>query len=391
VRAVVSAGGQREIHPVFAESVPGVTEAAETGIVMKILPRYLTTDFLKLFGICQFFFVVVYLVIDFLQKIDNFLEAETSAGAMVMFFVYKIPLVVLQMIPVAVMIAVIIMFSLMKKNNELTALKANGISVRQLSRPVIMCSIGVAVAAFLFSELVVPYATSKSEEIWVREVKRYGERELLTRYNVWYKGDRSIYWIGSFDGRQMRMHNVVLYFFDESFRPIKIIKAEKGEWVDPGWRIQNGFVQKAVSENEYSFEQFDTLTVDLNAQPDAFLRPVKEPEEMGYWELKRFASKIQNEGYDVTRYLVDLNIKLAFPAINILLVLIGIPIAVAVGRGGIPLAVTAGIGTCFLFLVVFGVVRSLGLSGVLPPLVSAWLSNCVFALLGVYLMMRTTT
>ena len=289
---------------------------------MKVLPRYLTTDFLRLFGLCQVFFVVVYLVIDFLQKIDNFLEAGTSAGTVLMFFVYKIPLVVLQMVPVAVMIAVIIMFSLMRKNNEITALKASGISVGRVARPVIMCSIVVSIGAFLFSELVVPYTTARSKETWTREVKKYGEKEVLTRFNVWYKGDRAIYRIGSFDGVRMEMHDLSLYFFDDSFRLHKMINGKRGVWVEPGWRIENGFVQQAVSPGEYSFKKFDTMTIELEEEPQAFLRPVKEPEEMGYWELKRFAVRIQDEGYDATRYLVDLNIKLAFPVINFLLVLI---------------------------------------------------------------------
>ena len=108
---------------------------------------------------------------------------------------------------------------------------------------------------------------------------------------------------------------------------------------------------------------------------------------MSYFQLKRYAEKVSSEGYDNTRYLVDMNIKLSFPLISFVLALIGIYIALEFKIGGIPLTVSAGVGLCFLYTVILGFSRSLGLSGILPPVLSAWTANIVFILLGIYLMM----
>ena len=86
-----------------------------------------------------------------------------------------------------------------------------------------------------------------------------------------------------------------------------------------------------------------------------------------------------------------MNVKLAFPFIILIVVLIGIPIALRVKRGGAPLAVSMGIGACFFYLVAMGIARSFGLSGALPPLVSAWIANGVFFLIGVYMMIHANT
>jgi lipopolysaccharide export system permease protein len=86
-----------------------------------------------------------------------------------------------------------------------------------------------------------------------------------------------------------------------------------------------------------------------------------------------------------------MNIKLAFPLINLVMVLIGIPIALGLKKGGTPLAVSLGIGVCFLYLINLGFTRSLGLSGVLPPYLAAWFATLVFFLVGIYLMMRLET
>jgi len=64
------------------------------------------------------------------------------------------------------------------------------------------------------------------------------------------------------------------------------------------------------------------------------------------------------------------------------------PLALNLKRGGMPLAVSLGMAVSFLYLLTLGISRSLGLSGVLSPLLSAWLANLIFSLAGVYLMIR---
>jgi lipopolysaccharide export system permease protein len=109
---------------------------------------------------------------------------------------------------------------------------------------------------------------------------------------------------------------------------------------------------------------------------------------MSYWQLRRYAERVRVEGYDATEYLVDMNIKLALPFINLVMVFIGIPVALGLKKGGTPLAVSIGIGICFLYLTNLGFSRSLGLSGILPPILSAWAANVIFFFLGIYLMLR---
>jgi lipopolysaccharide export system permease protein len=184
------------------------------------------------------------------------------------------------------------------------------------------------------------------------------------------------------------MSDLSLYFFDKSFRLVKRIDARKGTWTGHNWKIQEGIVQEAKDEGGYSLIKFDEIQIELPEGPEVFVRPVRKPEEMSYWQLKRYAERVRLEGYDDTEYLVDMNIKLALPLVNLLMVLIGIPVALGIKRGGTPLAVSLGVGLCFLYLINLGFLRSLGLSGLLPPVLAAWSANVIFFFLGIYLMMR---
>jgi lipopolysaccharide export system permease protein len=292
------------------------------------------------------------------------------------------------MLPPATLIAVIIMFSSMRKRNEITAVKACGLNIFKLSQKIVVASFFLGVAVFLFSETVVPYTSFRSNKIWNIDVEKQDPGLFYGSHQIWYRGHDSIYWIRHFDFKDKTMQNPTFYFFDKAFRLIKRIDGRKGVWDEGKWKIDKGVIQEIKADGGYELKKFDTHLLDIHESPEAFVKGMKKPEEMSYWQLKRYAKQVREEGYDNTRYLVDMNIKVAFPFISLVLVFIGIPIALGLRKGGTPLAISLGMAVCFSYVLTMGFSRSLGLSGVLPPLLSAWLANLGFLFLGIYLMMH---
>ena len=115
---------------------------------MKILSKYLSKEFFKVFLLCEVIFLTLYLIIDFFQKIDNFIDASVSKGIMISYFLFKCPFVMVQMTPPATLISVIILFSLMKKNQEIEAIKTCGLNIFNFSQPIIITSILLGVCLF---------------------------------------------------------------------------------------------------------------------------------------------------------------------------------------------------------------------------------------------------
>ncbi|MBW1941399.1 MAG: LPS export ABC transporter permease LptG [Deltaproteobacteria bacterium] len=355
---------------------------------MRILSRYLTREFLKNLLLCQSIFLFLYLFIDFVQKVDNFLEANASAGPMVAYFLYKMPYVFVQMMPPASLIALLITFSIMKKNNEIIAMRSCGMSVFSIARPIIAACFILGIAVFLVSEIIVPYSSSESNRIWKNDAQQWRPDQLNKSYAIWYRGAKAIYWIRSFDHQKKTMDTAIFYFFDNNFRLAKRIDARKVVWVNGRWRAEEGVIQRAESGGKYAVERFDHLVLNIPELPETFMKEEKSPEEMSYWQLERYANKVRLEGYDNTRYLVDMFVKTAFPWAILMMAVLGIPISLAKLSRRLPLALTAGIGIVFIYMVVFGLSRSLGLSGVLPPLLSAWLANLIFFFIGIYWMIH---
>jgi lipopolysaccharide export system permease protein len=355
---------------------------------MKTISKYLVKEFAKYFIIFEAVFVFIYLVIDFLQKIDNFIEAKVSGVLVVLFFLYKSPFIMVQMIPPTIAITVIVMFSAMRKSREITALKACGVNLFNISQVVLFAGTAVGLVTFLCSEVLVPFASSRSNRIWNRDVEKQDPGLFYGSNQIWYKGPDRIYWIRSFDTRNQTMENPTLFFFDSSFRLIKRIEGKRGVWEDGRWSLEDAIIQERDERGDYRLERKERLSLALPERPESFMKGLKKPEEMGYWQLKHYAEQVREEGYDNSKYLVDMNIKIAFPFICLVLVILSIPVALGLKKGGTPLAVSIGILICFLYVLTLAFSRSLGLMGAIPPLLSAWLANLVFSFFGIYLMMR---
>ena len=119
---------------------------------MSIIHRYISLLFFKYFGIVLGVVIMIYLSIDFFGRIDKFIEAEIASSLIAAYFLYRIPLIVSQITPIAVLLGVLSGFGLMAKNNEILALKSGGISLKYLLLPIAVIGMGMAgMAAALFA------------------------------------------------------------------------------------------------------------------------------------------------------------------------------------------------------------------------------------------------
>ena len=354
---------------------------------MKIISRYLYKEFFTFFVISLITFLLIYLVIEFFGKIDNFLEAHVPLKVAFLFFIYHIPFVIQQMTPVSVLISVMLTLGIMNKHNEILAIKNCGISLFRLFYPLVAISVFIGIGLFFLSESIVPITSSVANNIWKIQVEKRNTQGAYKLSHIWYRGKGSIYQIRSYDSRKNIIEGLSIFFFDDTFRLHKRIDARKAKWVEGLWYLNDGVIQIITPDGSRETVRFRSHTIRLPETPHVFKRTMKAPEEMSFWELKKYTRKIREEGYDSTRCRVELHNKIAFPFISMVLTLIGIPLGLRKKKGGIPFGITIGIGISFLYLLTFGFSRSLALSGALPTVLGAWLANLLFLFFGIYLIL----
>lgn len=354
---------------------------------MKIITKYLYKEFFTFFFISLSAFLMIYMVVEFFGKIDNFLEADVPINVAFSYFIYQIPFTIQQLIPVSVLISVMLMLGIMHKHNEILAMKNCGLSLFNLSYPILAVSVLAGIGTFFISESIVPITSSMANNIWNIQVEKRAPKGAYKLSQLWYRGKGSIYQIRTYDSRQKIIEGLTIFFFDKAFTLTKRIDARKATWINDRWNLKNGRIQEIGLDGSWKSIDFTDHSLQLPEGPQDFETSMKAPEEMSFWELRKYMKRLNEEGYDSTRSQVDLHTKIAFPFICPILTLVGIPLALRRKKGGIPLSITFAIGISFFYLLIFGLSRSLAISGALPPILGAWVANLLFSFFGIYLML----
>ncbi len=347
---------------------------------MTILDRYLVKEILKYFVIVLAVVVGLYLIVEFFNKADNFLEAGLSISRLIRYFQLKLPQIIVQITPIGILLAVLVAFGLMNKHNEIIALKSGGVSIYFLLRAVLAIAVFLSILLFFLSEVVVPITINKANRIWLNEVKK--NPVLATRRNnIWIKGNRTIYFIKYFNPQNQSISGVTLNYFDKAFKLKKRIDATRGVYQKSKWILTDSMEQVRDEKSAtYAVRIYPQQAVDIDLLPEDLKGVFKNSDEMNVAELISYIREVELEGYDATTFRVDLHARFAFPVLSIIVCIIGIGIGVKrKGREGPSVSIALGAAMVFLYWVLHSFCVSLGYGGLLPPIIAAWISNIIFS------------
>ncbi|MBU3930866.1 MAG: LPS export ABC transporter permease LptG, partial [Proteobacteria bacterium] len=317
---------------------------------------------------------------------------RATFGQMASYFLFRIPMILSQMLPAAVLLASLMTFGYLSRHSEIVAMKANGISLYRASLPILTIAASTCLLVFLLNEWITPYTNERSEHIRLVEVQKRRSLGTFKQDQIWYRGQKGIYNIRLFDAQSNRLHGIAIYYLDQEMKLNMRLDAEWGEWHEGRWLFHNILLTRFPTGDFPTLEKMTRQVIDLPERPEDFKVVQKDVETMSYDELKRYIGKLQSEGYDATRYIVDLQGKIAFPLVSIILAVIGICFSLRSERsGGIAHGIGAGLVIGFSYWLVFAFGISLGKSGALPPLIAAWFGNILFGAASVWMLLRIRT
>lgn len=359
---------------------------------MSILDRYIIREFSKLFSLVIASFVSLYLVIDFFEKIRMFSSNNATSSQIGCFLFFSFPMVVSQSLPIAVLIASLLTFGLMSKNNEITAIKANGISIYRVSIPILILSIIVCIMAFLMNEFVTPHTNRTAEYIRLVEIQKQKKLGAFKQNQIWYKSRNAIYNFKTFDPEKNVIQGISISYLDENYSVLKRIDARDAIWKDHKWEFKNLLITTFPKDHVPVVVKVSVMLIDLPEEPSDFLIVQQDTETMGFLDLRDYIKKIKSEGYDATRYEVDLQGKIAFALVSIIVAVLGISFSIKWEKsGGIAQGIGIGIMIALSYWIVYAFSMSLGRSGTLSPLIAAWSSNLLFAFIAGYSFLKVKT
>jgi len=361
----------------------------------QILDDYILREFVLYLAMMLATFVVIVLVFTLFELFGDLMKNHVPVVITGKYLLNSVPAITYLLAPLGVLVAVLVTFALMQKSNELTAMKASGISIYRAIIPVIAVAAAVSVTLFLFDQFYLPYANKRRDVLW-NTIKGKPPQTYLRPDRKWIFGEHNlIYYYSFFDSDRNRFGNLSVFeFVPGSFQIRKRIYATRVHWEEDldKWVFEQGWSRTFHGDAIEDFRTFEVATFEeLSEKPQYFKKEIKQFSEMNFGELSHYIGDLQQSGFDVVRLRVQLHKKVAYPLITLVMALFAVPFALSSGKRGALTGVATAIGIAVVYWIVSGLFEAMGNVNQLPAMLAAWSPNIIFALLGGYFLLKVPT
>ncbi len=362
---------------------------------MKIIDRYLLRGFLRPFLFCLLIFLLLFMVIDAFSNLDEFLKNGFSLGVILTYYLYFLPTVFVQVAPISTLMAVLYNLGDLNRHNEISAIKASGISSFQVLSPYLFVGLLLSFIVFLVNEKVVPKTQVTSTAIMQGLIEK-GKKNLSERAirNVaLYSSECRMVFAREFEIASGTLRDVVILQDDPNQTLKSRLTAKKAQYEDGHWQLYDAATYHLNRQGDILGEPTYSKKLELKIEevPQDFIKAASQAEFMSAKELKEYRDNFKGgTGRKFkTRLSVDFHYKIAFPFISFFVILIGAPLAMRLERG----SAIVGIGTSLLVVLIYyglhSICLALGKNGTMPPIAAAWFSNLFFGITGIYLIKKS--
>jgi len=340
-------------------------------------------------------FLILLLVFTLFELLGDILRNQVSPMVVGEYLLNVSPYFLYNIAPLSILLAVLITLGLMQRANEVTAIKATGISIYRIITPLLTACAILACALFFFDQFYLPHA-NKRQDALRNQIKGKPPQTYLNPDRKWIFGEHSnIYYYQLFDAERDQFGRLAVFQFDPAtFRLTQRIYAERAHWEESihRWVCTQGWEREMNGSAIESFRTFDVATFPtLSEPPTYFKKEVKQSSEMSYQELRRYIRDLQQSGFEVIRLRVQLEKKFSFPVIAFVMAVLAIPFSLSAGRRGTIAGVALACGIAVVYWTISGLFEALGNINQLPPFLAAWSPDLIFAMLGGYLILKVPT
>jgi LPS export ABC transporter permease LptG/LPS export ABC transporter permease LptF len=355
-----------------------------------ILDRYISRLYARTAGISFLALLGLFYISTFIDRSDKMFKGQASASQVATLLAYMTPQFVYYVIPLAALLSVLVTFGILSRTSEISVMKACGISVYRMSAPLLAISLAWSLALFGLEQRIMARANQRAEaaDAVIRGRPPRTSNPLDRRWLVGRDGD--IYHYSYFDPRTRALDRLIVY------RPAKGQWALESETYTPRarftggtWQAQNGWRQ-GFTPRDTRWEAFSARALPLEP-PDYFEAEEPLADMMTVPQLKKYIDDLHATGIDVVPLSVELQRKLAFPFVTVVMTLLAIPFAMTTGKRGTLYGIGIGIVLALSYWIVGGAFTAIGKAGLLAPALAGWAPNIIAAGSAGYLLLTTKT
>jgi lipopolysaccharide export system permease protein len=355
---------------------------------VRIHDRYILSGFWRNLGIGLIAFTVIYITVDVSEQIDVYIDNHVHLNEVLLYYGYKVPSIVALIMPVAVLLATIFTMGRLSRENELTALISSGTPLVRVGAPIILSAALISVGMIAADEFLIAKASHESLNLKrIKIDKQMKETSSFYRDNVHYQGENGRTYYGEhYDVLLKAFTNIAVYEY-RGDSLVRRIDAAKAYWDGSQWIFLNGAIREFTPAGE-KISTFAKMDMNLPERPEDFAKEELDPDEMNYRQLKAYIAKAMRSGESVDKYRVDLYFKFSFPFTSAIFAVIGAALSSAKRKPSMATGFGLTLFISFTYYTVLRIGQSLGHSGVIGPVLGAWMGNIAFVIVGGVLLYR---
>lgn len=401
--AIWAAGFRRRFQPAAHGHVSAAARKEPRVVMVLKVPR-LSIPFFKILDIyilkrivITFLFIilsitVVFYIVTIMELLDNVIENNIPISFLLNYIWFYTPEMLKFVIPVSILTSVLLTFSIMGKNNELTAVQVSGISLYRLTIPAILLGLLLSVGYFFIQETLAPEANRKARKILDVIFKHETPEEHEFQKN-WVMGTtKDFYFYDQFNPRKNRYLNFNVVRITEDFTLQKRIQARSAFWLnDSELQLESGYMRNFEGNQPREYQSFSRTRITINEGRELFTRKIKDYVYMNIAELREYINYLKDNQSDAMRYEAQLQNRYAFPLSSLVMVLIAIPFSMMMGKRGALYGIGLAIGISLVFWGIFGIFTAMGSTAILPPMLSAFAPIVLFSGFSLYMFINIKT
>jgi len=356
---------------------------------LKLLDRYLISQYTKYFFTLNIAFVSLYVLIDFFEKIDDFQSRGKSIGLALEYFSLNLPFIVDQLSPILILLSGVIALGILNHNHELVALKAGGIPLKTIVKPIILAGIGATLLFLAVAQWLLPYTIATTNNIWFEQVKGKIQLGIYRNGRYYFKGKEGFYSFKWENQEKLFFRDFSYSRWDENHNLEMLLSADEAYYDHDQWVLKIGQTQ-FVKNGEYVTTPFTETRRSLPEKPENFLIPQYDFAALSITQLFQNIFKQESE-QQKTKAWADFSGRLSYIFLGLPLLLMGLPILLLTyakwGRD-LSIAIPISCGMAFLAWGIWGALQSLAGAGAVSPLLSGTVIHLIFSSAGLYMLYK---
>lgn len=358
---------------------------------LPLLDRYILKGLLEVFTLGVIIFTsIIFASEAFTQLIKQISNFGIPLNIASMMIILNLPQVFVMTIPISTLFAVVMTLNNLSLSSEITVLRACGIGIARIARPVFGFAIIMTIVSFLLNEFVVPATTMQSRHlaIYSLQQKHVPEGKLNFTLKELDGGNKlkRLFYVQSCKDKTLKNITVLDLSNKDT---VQLIQAKAGRTNDLGWKFEDGVIYTLSTAGKiFNTTLFEDSIINFGLEnADAFIK--ESASQYNFFKLMKY---IQEHRHDKSfienlkaRYQIELYDKLALPITTLALALVGIPLAITPPRVRYNRGFLFSVLIIFVYYLIRAFSINLGETHAIPPLLAAWLPVISIFTVGSYL------